>query len=427
MQEKIYPSSGNNTDIVWSTEGSWAKQIPQTQHSGTPSRDGKQAGNLMAGIRIPPKRKPSPPLFLPRLTPPVVPSDLIFVFSEFYYSNISFHNIGEHIELPYESNRPRLQLLEDIIKPAKSFKKLELSSLRRDGDTEKLYPWEIKFFNWLYSQKFETSFKRFCGLPGAPSPSGGKIKNVIKVEPCFVPIGDYSKRGICLPVLFSDYNLEAFLLPEKTEYVTGTIDTNNLTDIHDYIDTEPLRFPEISKHFKNTRIPITDSNLVTWDVDLEAKTINQRDTYVFNYKEYFVSVYFEHCFPEVTDGDYEDPLLVEVSSADDSNIISFFYLYGTHIPARQITQEFTISNHRAIFAGMKGRILNNKGSKLFMPNQRVYEASLGEINPDDNTIQVTILGSTKQLPTSYIQGIVPDSGGMIYIEFDWSLTYTVDT
>ena len=73
---------------------------------------------------------------------------------------------------------------------------------------------------------------------------------------------------------------------------------------------------------------------------------------------------------------------------------------------------------------MKGRILNNKGSKLFVPNQRVYEASLGEINPDDGTIQVTMLGSTKQVPTSYISNIKEDTTGKIYISNDWTLKFT---
>lgn len=422
MQEKIYPSNDRNTDVVWSTENSWAKHIPQTQHSGTPSRDAKQAGNLMANFRPPiPKSNPKP--FIPRPKPPNLRPGLIFVFSEYYHSNID--KFPFHITFPYDSNPPRLQLLEDIIKPALVFnKKLTLSSLRKDGDISKLDPWEIKFFNWLTTQKLETSFKRFCGYFTAPSPPRGNVNQVIIAEPRFVPSGDYSKREICLPVLFSDYNLDTFMLPSKIEYLTGTINSDKLDDKHDYTQ-ELLRFPGISKHFGIARVPIADSNLLTWNVDLEAKSLNQQRTYVFNYQERFISVYFEHCFPEITNDDYEDPFMILVDTVEDTGTMNFNYVYGLHLPARQESQICVIENHLSVFAGMRGRLINNNNQTiLFIPTQRVYPASTGSINTDSETVQVTVLGTTKDVPISYISNAVEDKGGEIYISHDWTLAFS---
>jgi hypothetical protein len=426
MQEKIYPSNDRNTDIVWDSSTSWGKQIPQTQHGGTPDRNAKQAGALMANYRDPLKR-PELPHLIPRPAPPVILAPgIIFVFSEFYFSNIDFHEAGKFIEIPHESNLPRLQILEDIIKPPKPFKKLKKNELRKDGKVsdDDLYPWEIKFFDWLYSQKLETSFKRFCQLLLSPIPSGSKVQKVIKEEEKFVPLGDYKRRNILIPALFSDYNLEKFLEPEKLDIYSGTINTQYLTDRFDYDDTELLRFSSISKHFTKTRIPeIKDDNLLLYTVDLEAETIPHKYPYVFNYQEKFIGVYFEHCFPEITNDNYDNPYLIEIDSVDDDGKITFHYVYGTDIPARAVSQSYTVDNYLSCFAQMKGRLMNNDDSRLFIPTQKIYSCSLGDINVEEKTIQVTVLGTTRDIPLEYIEKEVAGAIGQIYIENDWSLTF----
>lgn len=421
MQEKIYPNNDKNTDLVWDTAISWPKHIPQTKHSGTPDRKSKQAGFLMTDFRNPSK-KPNPPVQPSRRGDSRKLGGLIFVFSEYYYSNLAVStNI---INLPLQENRPKLQLLEDILKPANSYTKLDISKLRKDGNLSLLFPWENKFHEWL-KQKSIISFKTFCGAVGPTSSYRGKVDRAITPPEPIVPEGDYNRRNILIPALFSDYNLDEYLEPEKLFVLSGTVNLQYIDDIYSY-SLKNLRFPEISKHFNQMRIP-EFNNVLRYTVDVEAKTVTRNEPYVVNYKEEFIGVYFEHCFPAITDDNFEDPYLIEINSVnDDGHTISFNYVYGTTVPARNITQTYQVTNYLSCFAQMKGRLMNNDNSQLFIPNQRIYKCTLGSVNPDTGTIQIAVLGTTRSVPTSYIDKVIEDSTGNIYIEDDWTLTFLRD-